>query len=110
MLAGLFQAADLPRGFVPVEFWHLAIHEDHVVRHGLELLDRLPAVGCYIGMEAEALEHSDGDFLVDRVIFYHHHAKPKAGERSREAAHCSLIPFRHSSPAARLLWTPRGNV
>lgn len=46
---------DPPRGVEPVEFGHLQIHEDDVVRHLAHGLDRLEPVGHQVGAIAEAL-------------------------------------------------------
>ena len=59
---------DLAGGLEAVEFRHLQVHQDHVVRLPLDGVNRLQAVGGHVGPVAHLAEEPERHLLVDRVI------------------------------------------
>jgi len=59
----------LQRGSIAVHFWHLAVHEDQVVRDPANRLQRFEAVRHDIDPEAELFQHPAGNPLIDDVVF-----------------------------------------
>src|ERR1051325_5100389 len=63
------------RRVVPVHVWHLAVHEDQVVRLTLLHLDCFFAIARHIGTHPELFQDANRDNLVHLVVFRHQHAQ-----------------------------------
>ena len=61
--------ADRARGLQAVHDRHLHVHQDRVIAALANLLQGFGAVVGEIGVEADALQQLQRDFLVDRVVF-----------------------------------------
>ena len=60
---------DQPRRFIAVHVRHLTIEQENVVRHVLDRLQNLPAIGNGIGAVSQFLQLSQGHLLVHFVVF-----------------------------------------
>jgi hypothetical protein len=66
---GLFALADGASGVKAVHFGHLAVHQDQVVGCVSQGIYDFAAIGNDVGTIAEFPQLSEGDVLVDAVVF-----------------------------------------
>ena len=78
-------SADRGRGFQPVHFRHLHVHQDHVVAVLLGQVDCLVAVAGDLDRVAPILQDVGGQFLVGGVVFHQQDAQRGTGRRGDSA-------------------------
>ena len=64
----LLELPDAARRLIPIELWHLAVHQDHVVMNASQCLQDFISVRDGVGAIAEFLQQTYGYLLVYGVI------------------------------------------
>ena len=67
-MPGAVALAQGPRHLQAVDFGHLHVHENDVIKHVRAGVERLLPVGSHVRAVAEAVEHVRHDLAVDRVV------------------------------------------